>query len=50
MYSATEQKLEKFVKDKDGLVTRTNYLGGFQYSIIPNPCFKSNDGGLSKIS
>ena len=31
IYNAAGQKLEKFVKDKDGVVTRTNYLGGFQY-------------------
>ncbi|WP_237732411.1 DUF6443 domain-containing protein [Flavobacterium sp. UGB4466] len=34
IYNATGQKLEKFVKDKDGVVTTTNYLGGFQYRYI----------------
>nr|WP_199001718.1 DUF6443 domain-containing protein [Flavobacterium sp. ASV13] len=44
IYNATGQKLEKIVTE-NGVVTTTNYLGGFQYSYTDNGGYVPDDPG-----
>ncbi|WP_068845725.1 DUF6443 domain-containing protein, partial [Flavobacterium chilense] len=44
IYNATGQKLDKIVTE-NGVVTATNYLGGFQYSYVDNGGYVPDDPG-----
>ena len=44
IYNATGQKLDKIVTE-NGVVTTTNYLGGFQYSYVDNGGYVPDDPG-----